>query len=78
MGSADTPPCHGDQGSPDPQGQPAGDAASMASMCVFAAAATISNNTNPVAPVFYALDVQTPRSVLVSFLILPAEEPPKS
>jgi hypothetical protein len=78
MGSADTPPCHGDQGSSDSQGQPADDGAGMGSMCAFAAAATISNNSNYVAPVLYALDVQAPPGVLVSFLILPADEPPKS
>lgn len=50
----------------------------MASMCAFAAAATISNGDIAVAPLLYTLEIQTPTFVLISFFTLPADEPPKA
>jgi hypothetical protein len=72
------PPCHGEHGSPDSPGQPVDGGAAMASMCAFAAAATISNGDIAITPIWYTLDIQAPSFVHISFFTLPADEPPKA
>jgi hypothetical protein len=72
------PPCHGEHGSPDSPGQPVDGSAAMASMCAFAAAATISNGEIAIAPMLDTLDIQAPTNVPISFFTLPADEPPKA